>query len=181
MDSDAKSPPAPASKRVKGKKPLGKATKPQFILTTVHLLKVQAERLLQPEEASKGYFTVAQSCKNIWTLEKPKTIGKFHYEIIVEGFSETSRDIEEGEINKDPPKSFSIELALEANFNILNGPIRTESQLNSAGPEMIGQVHALAISRVTALAAELGYLGIRPELTLERTDIPSFGPDDSPD
>lgn len=182
MDADAKSSASPPAKKPKADQPLKKKEPSQFILTGIQLLKVQAEQLLPPEKASRGFYNVSQKCKHIWTSNKPKPIGTFQYEIKLEGFADDGNEVVVSDGDEVPPrKSFSIELTLEASFNIVGGPITRASKLNSLSPEMIGQVYALAIARVTSLAAELGYSGVKPELTLEKSSIPKFIPGESED
>lgn len=133
-------------------------------------MKLQAERFLSPAEAKKGVYTLAQTCGKLFTADDaPTPFGKFTYEMMLEGFAmkaDGKKDLEK--------RSFTISMAMEAKFDIVNGRVSKADELNRLCPEIIGQVHALGAMRLIALAADLGFPAVRPRLSIPRESIPSF-------
>ena len=149
-----------------------KAPAKQLVLTSAHSVKLQAERFIAPEKAPKGVYQLEQECGPLFTAKSPKPFGKFVYEMKLQGFELN----EQGE--KDVEKrSFSVSIAMEARFDILNGAISRESEINKLCPDVIGQVHALGAMRLIAIAADLGFPGVRPRLSIARELIPKFAHD----
>jgi hypothetical protein len=146
-----------------------KAPAKQLVLTSAHVVKLQAERFLAPEKASKGVYQLEQECGPLFTAKSPKPFGKFVYEMKLQGFlidEHGKKDVEKC--------SFLVSIAMEARFDILNGAISRESELNKLCPDVIGQVHALGTMRLIAIAADLGFPGVRPRLSIARESIPKF-------
>lgn len=135
-------------------------------------MKLQAERFLAPADAKKGLYTLEQKCGKLFTAESPKPFGKFTYEMLLEGFALNAQG--EKDLEK---RSFSVSIAMEARFDIVNGKISRAAELNKLCPDVIGQVHALGAMRLIALAADLGFPGVRPRLSIPRESIPSFTPE----
>jgi hypothetical protein len=135
--------------------------------------KLEAERFLPPAEAKKGVYTLDQTCGKLFITDNPNPTGGFTYGMLLQGFAVDN----EGKRNKEK-RSFSVSISLDAKFDIVNGEISHATELNELCPDVIGQVHALGATRLIAVAADLGFPGVRPKLSLPRDSIPSFTRDD---
>lgn len=135
------------------------------------MIKLQAERFLSPGEAGKGVYSLEQKCGEMYTADEPNAFGALIYDMQLEGYGLDS----EGKKDKGR-KSFAISISMEARFDILGGKISRANELNKLCPDLIGQVHALGTMRLIALAADLGFPGVRPRLSIPREAIPKYEP-----
>jgi hypothetical protein len=146
-----------------------KAPSKELLLTAAHVIKIQAERFLSPLDVPKGVYTLEQKCGHLFTSKSPENFGKFTYQMVLEGFG-----LGDGGKKNPERRSFLVALTMEAQFDVVNGKITRVSELNKLCPSIIGQVHALGTTRLIAVAADLGFPGVRPRLSIPRDAIPSF-------
>ena len=143
----------PAAEKVKA---------PEFILFDYRILNLQAERFLAPEVASTVTFQVSSDVKSVSVPEVGgPSVGLVHYEVKVEG----KRMTEDG---NEPVKSFSVKIELEGQYNIVNCTVDGPDQIAAHLPQVIQQLHTLAIEKLRGVAQDLGYRGVRPSLGLAR-------------
>ncbi|SIR43138.1 hypothetical protein SAMN05880566_112186 [Janthinobacterium sp. TND4EL3] len=175
MDTSTPKPRKKAPPREKSDALKSAAIDHQLVLKSVDLIKVSAERIINSADAAKGVYALSQQCRHILTSSNPENPkGTFQYLMTLEGFVKETKSSK-----KHEKKSFSIYIELEASFDIEGGPIDDVKLFNSLTPHLVAQVHAVGTARITTMAADLGYPGVRPDLGIEKNRIPAFKIDDA--
>ncbi len=136
-----------------------------LLLRDINVVKLKSERVLRPDEAPEGAFTIEVGR---FSLEFERVSGGasqgpviFAYTISIEGYK--TKDGAEPSDRSDA-KSFSVEMDIEGIFQLRGeGTCKTEnflSHLNIA----LSQMHCVAIEKLRNAIADLGYRNVRPAL-----------------
>ena len=147
------------------------ADRAELILKDFRISKILSERLLAPEQAKIGTFTINSDAKKAVFPENLEVsrAGMVSYNLSVTGFTKVKG--EAGEESKE--KSFSIEIEAEGRFETV-GTFDLDDELTCAAAlrPVILLIHALCVHHARAEADSMGYRTVRPDYQIKNMPNP---------
>lgn len=153
------------AKRQRKQTPQGpaKLTLADFRLVDFRTVAMKCERLIAPDEASKGTYRSTVNAK----IGVPKKQGDKNrgdlYIVLSLNLQGNKVTIAKDE-KKIGDKSFSIEVKAEAWCRATKKEVSEDTVPTSVLNGLIAQVYPLLMTRARAYAADMGYRGVRPGL-----------------
>jgi len=145
----------------------------QLIVNHILFKKLHAERFCSLEKASnKGVFTLKHKYSDFTTSkELEKQSGIFSYHMDMNGYGGLAA---KQPIKEDSEKSFSVRIEMEVYFQITGSNKKTSEEFSNLMKDAFSQVYSVGVSKMISLVAELGFVGVRPPITLEYSAIPNI-------